>query len=287
MIKIGVTGYGGQLSLCLEAILPSFPELNIVFFDKAKWDITDKSRSEALIAEGEFDYLINTAAFTAVDLAEVKSDLSMTINGLALEHLSRACSDHNCHLIHISSDYVYHNRLRRPLTEKDPCTPKSQYGKSKLKGDEIILNNAASATILRTSWIYSRYGNNFLRTMIKLGKSHDRLSVIQDQWGCPTSAHEIAELILSMIKNRQLSSDQNVIYHYTHTGFTNWYEFAVMIFKMAKINVQVTPIDSASYGAKAPRPHFSILNCSRLEEDTGIKRQHWTEALSSCLSSIS
>lgn len=286
MIRIGVTGAGGQLAKCLQEIDHEYEDMEVLYFTRSEWDITDRGQAHRTLKDNTFDILINTAAYTAVDKAESEYDRCMEVNATAIDGLIEACNENRCHLIHLSSDYVYHTAARHPLKESDPCQPKSVYGRSKLAGDRKIIDHAHSATIIRTSWVYSAYGHNFVKTMLRLSASHQELRVVQDQWGCPTSAHDLARTILNMIRQGKLMKKEAEILHFTNEGLTCWYEIAREIFKMTGKDVKVVPVTTESYGAAAPRPYWSILSCEKYDQRMGNGRRHWKKALEDCLARL-
>lgn len=279
-MKIAITGANGQLGRCFMELSDQFPEFDIHFFDRSQWDICDITRTEEVLSSG-FSLVINTAAYTAVDNAEEEVDQCETINTSAVKNLVSICRKRSTQLLHFSSDYVYHNSLRRPLREYDSCTPKGVYASSKFYGEDYVAQYE-KGLVIRTSWVYSSYGHNFLKTMLRLSESHDKIKVVQDQWGCPTNAHIMAlDVLTNLIEQKGLR--RFGLLNYTHQGITNWFEFARLIFELKMKDVEVTPISTDQYPTKAQRPSFSVLNCDEYDKISRSKRCHWTEAVKDCI----
>jgi dTDP-4-dehydrorhamnose reductase len=249
-------------------------------------DITDNSSVEKLFEENNFTYCVNCAAYTAVDKAEEEQDLARKINTEAVENLAKACKKFGTQFIHISTDYVYHSEtINRPYREDDVTNPQGVYAATKLEGDLIATQLLDTAIVLRTSWVYSSFGNNFVKTMIRLGEKLDNLRVIFDQIGTPTYARDLAYAILKIIEKIESKTVQNYggIYHFSNEGVTSWYDFALAIFENQEIEVAVTPIETKDYPTPAKRPHFSLMNKVKICSTFGLEIPHWKEALGSCL----
>lgn len=286
MIKILVTGGDGQLGSAIKATSKLFPNFNIVFTDVADFDITRTQSIEDTMDKGDFDYIVNCAAYTAVDKAEEDKDLAYLINAKGPENLAKACQKHNCRLIHISTDYVFDGTSHIPYIESMETNPPSVYGQTKLAGEHAILANTDSAIIIRTSWLYSEYGNNFLKTMLKYGAERNELRVIFDQIGTPTYAGDLANCILKIIESNKKSSHSE-IYHFSNEGVISWYDFAKEIMENAHLNCSVVPIESREYPLPAPRPHYSVLNKSKIKSTFNLEIPYWKDSLKMCLKNIS
>ena len=280
MAKILVTGSNGQLGSELRELSSEYAH-RFVFTDRDTLDITDSTALEKLLKEESIDTIINCAAYTAVDKAEEEQDTVDTINHIAVKNIAELCKQYAVKLIHISTDYVFDGQNYRPYIETDPTNPQSIYGKTKLAGEEAIKASGINATIIRTSWVYSSYGSNFVKTMLRLGKERDELSVIFDQVGTPTYAYDLAKSILDKVDN--LKKSPFTIYHYSNEGVLSWYDFAKEIMKMAKLECSVTPIETKDYPTSAKRPNYSVLNKSKIKQELGITIPYWKDSLSQCL----
>jgi len=230
--------------------------------------------------------VINCAAYTAVDKAEQEPHLAAFVNRDAPANLARACKDHACKLIHISTDYVFDGENSRPYHEDDVVNPQSEYGRTKLEGENAITKSQADAMIIRTSWLYSEFGNNFLKSMLNLSENRELLTIVADQIGTPTYAGDLAELILSIADrvNENPAIFKQGIYHYSNEGVASWYDFTCAIFEYAKVTrCKVLPIESHQYPTLAKRPGFSVLNKSKIKKTYGIEVPHWRESLQKCI----
>jgi len=269
MKRVLVTGANGQLGKSIHRISSNYPELKIVFTDVEELDITKTEEVNAFFENHAFDYCINCAAYTAVDKAEEEVDKAFLINATAVKNLAEACKTSGAALIHISTDFVFDGSKRTPYTEEDTPNPLSVYGKSKLQGEEIIQKFWNKHFIVRTSWLYSEYGNNFVKTMLRLAETRKQISVVNDQIGSPTYAGDLASFLLEIINK---PSKDYGIYHYSNKGSLSWYDFAVEIFKQHKKAVRVVPIPTSAYPTAAKRPRYSVLS------KKGNQR-HWTKGL--------
>jgi dTDP-4-dehydrorhamnose reductase len=281
-----VTGANGQVGQELQFLASQFPDFEFIFTDRSVLDITDKLSVEKLFEENDFMYCVNCAAYTAVDKAEEEQDLARKINTEAVENLAKACKKFGTQFIHISTDYVYHSEtINRPYREDDMTNPQGVYAATKLEGDLIATQLLDTAIVLRTSWVYSSFGNNFVKTMIRLGEKLDSLRVIFDQIGTPTYARDLAYGILKIIEKIESKTVQNYggIYHFSNEGVTSWYDFALAIFEAKEIDIAVTPIETKDYPTPAKRPHFSLMNKAKIRSTFGLEIPHWKDALGSCL----
>ncbi len=282
MVEILITGGDGQLGSAIQAASKAFQNFNLTFTDVADFDITNAKSIDEYLSKTKFDYLVNCAAYTAVDKAEEDKDLAYLINAQGPENLAKSCKKFDCGFIHISTDYVFDGTSHIPYTETMETNPPSIYGKSKLAGEKAILEHSDSAIILRTSWLYSEFGNNFLKTMLKYGAERDELRVIFDQIGTPTYAGDLAFSILKIIEaNKKL--DQTEIFHFSNEGVISWYDFAKEIMDFAEINCNIVPIESYEYPLPAPRPNYSVLNKSKIKTAFNLTIPYWKDSLKLCL----
>lgn len=280
-MKILVTGSNGQVGSELQFLAPSYPSFSFVFVDRKQLDISDLNAVQDFFAKHQFDYCINCAAYTAVDKAESDQATAKMVNAEGPKNLAIASKKHKVRLIQISTDYVYHNQQNTPFKEDDATSPKSVYGKTKLEGEKMVLENNPDSLIIRTSWVYSSFGNNFVKTMLRLGSERDTLSVIFDQIGSPTYARDLAKAMLDIIQ--QNPPNFNGIYHYSNEGVCSWFDFATAIFEIKSMKTNVLPIETKNYPTPAQRPHFSLLNKGKIKENFGLKIPYWRESLKDCL----
>ena len=281
MLNILVTGSNGQLGSEIETISSDY-NYNFVFTNKNILNITDKQSIIACIEKNNIDVIVNCAAYTAVDRAETEQKLANQINYLAVQYLSEISKEKNIKLIHISTDYVFDGTNFKPYNESDHVNPNSIYGQSKLKGERVLQEiNPSHSIIIRTSWVYSKFGVNFVKTMLKLGNERENLSVVCDQIGTPTYARDLAKTILDIIP--KLSNSEVEIYNYSNEGVLSWYDFAKEIMTMAKINCFINPIETKEYPTPAKRPHYSLLNKAKIKKQFNIEIPYWKDSLEHCL----
>jgi len=282
--NILVTGADGQLGTSLRKIHAGYPDYRIFFTDVGELDITDAGAVEKFVNREKIGCIINAAAYTAVDKAEEEPDKANLINGDAVAVLARAVKQTGGLLIHISTDYVFDGTSHTPLTEEDSCNPQGVYAKSKHAGEEEIIRiNPKGAIIIRTSWIYSSFGQNFVHTMLRLGKEKDVLNVVSDQIGTPTYARDLAHAILSILAKKPILSKYVEIYHYSNEGLCSWYDFAQAIFEISNVNCKVSPISTKEYPTPAKRPLYSVLNKSKIINTYDLKIPYWKDSLKSCI----
>lgn len=290
MPNILVTGAGGQLGSEFKQLSTQIKEWNFICPTRQELDISDKASVDYFFNKYDFDYCLNTAAYTAVDKAETEEKQAYKINQDAAFLLAKNCLKHDCQLIHFSTDYVYKSGIERPLIETDPTLPQGVYAASKLAGDESVLAISPSAMIVRTSWVYSVFGNNFVKTMLRLGQERDQLGIVFDQIGTPTNAADLAVAIIDIIKLIEkgdlTANSLGGIYHYSNEGVCSWYDFALAIFELAQIKCDVSPIESKEYPTPATRPHFSVLNKSKIKNAFGITIPHWRVSLEKCIAQL-
>ena len=281
MTNILVTGSNGQVGRELQA-LSSVYEYNFYFTDRDSLDITDKYVVETFVKNNAIDIIINAAAYTAVDKAEEDKENADKVNHLATKYLAEIAKEHACKLIHISTDYVFDGKNYKPYNEDDITNPNSVYGATKLAGEKAMQKvNPKNSIIIRTSWVYSSYGANFVKTMLRLGKERDSLGVIFDQVGTPTYAKDLARTILDILP--QINNEVVEIYHYSNEGVLSWYDFAKEIMRMAKIECKINPIETKDYPTPAMRPHYSLLNKAKIKKDFSITIPYWKDSLDKCL----
>lgn len=282
MSKILVTGSNGQLGSELHALSGSYLQHDFTFVDRATLDLSNLCILEDYFEEKTFDVIINCAAYTAVDKAQSDEELANTINHRAVSMLAKIAKKKNISLIHVSTDYVFDGKNYRPYIETDPTDPQGVYGQTKRDGESAILSVAPVNTIIiRTSWVYSTFGNNFVKTMLRLGKERDSLGVIFDQVGTPTYARDLAKAILDIAPN--INNTTPEIYHYSNEGAISWYDFAQAIFELSNIQCDANPITTDQYPTPASRPHYSLLNKAKIKNDFGITIPYWKKSLTECI----
>lgn len=287
MLKVLVTGSKGQLGSELQMLNDEFLMMNYrCFFTTSQdLDITDFQKVKSFCIENEIKIIINCAAYTAVDKAETEQELADKINHLAVKNLAKISKEKNIKLIHISTDYVFDGKNYMPYTEYNLTNPQSVYGKTKLAGEHAIQEiNPKNAIIIRTSWVYSSYRSNFVKTMLRLGKEREQLSVIYDQIGAPTYAKDLAKTILDILP--KISNDKVKIYNYSNEGVLSWYDFAKEIMKMAKIDCKIVPIETFQYPTPAKRPYYSLLNKAKIKDKFNVEIPYWKDSLQDCLKRI-
>ncbi len=282
MISVIVTGAGGQLGRAFISQLNFQHGYNVFSFDHGQLDIADQDKIHRTLASlPQVKYWINCAAYTKVDDAEKNEKAASLYNALAPGYLARACWEAGVHLFHFSSDYVYHNHLRRPMLEDDPTEPKSIYAKTKLEGEQEIVYSGASHTILRTSWVYGPDGHNFVNTMLRLGKIKDELKIVGDQLGSPTYTLDIVDAVKDMIHLYEDEQKETVqgVFNFSNAGEVTWDDFARTIFRDANMHCNVQTITTQEYGAPAARPPYSVLNCDKISALLSDSIPHWEDAL--------
>lgn len=285
-MNILVTGKNGQLGSEIQAIASIYPDLKFIFTDATKLDITNADVVINFFESNSIDLVINCAAYTAVDKAEDEPDIANNVNNLGVKNLVDSCIKHNARIIHISSDYVFNGTNHLPYIETDPINPIGVYGRTKYLGEKQILDSKVKGIIIRTSWVYSTFGNNFVKTMLRLAQERDNLNVIFDQIGSPTYARDLARVCLDIARQHENWSETSEVYHFSNEGVCSWYDLSIAIFKNASINCDVNPIESSEYITKAKRPHYSLLNKKKIKLAFGIEIKHWEESLSVMLSEL-
>ncbi len=284
-MKILVTGSNGQLGNELRVLSQKEPGLQFIFTDVEELDITSEMAVSAYFQEAMPDAVINCAAYTAVDKAEQEPEKATLINGAAVGILARASSAHNAVMFHISSDYVFDGRGCRPYAENDQVNPVSVYAMSKLAGELEMQKHARTGYIIRTSWLYSSFGYNFVKTIIKYGKERGMLNVVFDQIGTPTYAADLAAVILTMLKSEK-KPVKTEIYHFSDEGVVSWYDFAIAIVELSGITCKINPIETKDYPLPAVRPFYSVFNKAKIKEQFGIEIPYWRDSLRGCIEKL-
>lgn len=281
MVNILIAGANGQLGSEIQELSADYPYA-FFFTCKDDLDISDAKAIEAFINHHHIDTIINCAAYTAVDKAESDEKNADTTNHQALHSLAKLSTQYNLKLIHISTDYVFDGINSKPYVETDSTHPQSVYGKTKYLGEQALLHvNPKNSIIIRTSWVYSSYGANFVKTMLRLGLERESLGVVYDQIGTPTYANDLAKAILDILPH--INTEQTEIYHYANEGVLSWYDFAKEIMKMANLTCKIVPIETSHYPTPAKRPHYSILNKTKIKEAYALEIPYWKDSLDKCL----
>ena len=288
-MRLLITGANGQLGNSIRKLSEDFEDFDFIYTDQADLDITDKQAIIDLLKSEKIDGLINCAAYTAVDKAEEDEELAFLINETGPANLAAACDACKCYLIHISTDYVFSGQAFKPYQISDPIDPASVYGKSKAAGEAAIQSSNANAWIIRTSWLYSEFGNNFVKTMLSLGKSRPELKIVADQIGSPTYAVDLAYSILRLfekVHSGHIESVGTKTYHYSNSGAASWFDFTKAIMEVSGLNCSIKPIPSEDYPLPAPRPYYSILNTSDIRRDLQLEIPYWRESLKYCIETL-
>ena len=291
-----VTGANGQLGQAIQSIGEKYPSIDFVFCTSSNLDITSLVQCENVFQKHQPQFCINTAAYTAVDKAESEPEKANLVNVIGAKNLAQVCKNQKTTLIHISTDFVFDGKsfvtpsgVEKPFTELDKPNPTSVYGKTKLDGEIAIQNILDEHFIIRTSWVYSQFGNNFMKTMIRLGNERESLSVVNDQIGTPTNAVDLANVLLKIItlcnavpNIRDVRASNFGIYNFSNEGQCSWYDFAREIFKQNNIQTQLNPISTIDYPTPAKRPKFSVLDKTKIKTTFGIPIENWKESLKKC-----
>jgi dTDP-4-dehydrorhamnose reductase len=281
MHKILVIGASGQLASELIYLKKNYPKFEFRFTAQLETDISNRDAVKSIVEKVQPEYIINCAAYTAVDKAETDSDRAYAINEAGAKNLAEIAKEFNAFLIHISTDFVFDGTNTNPYIESDTVNPISVYGASKLKGEQAIQATNGDYTIIRTSWLYSSFGANFVKTMLRLGTEKESLNVVSDQIGSPTYCRDLAEFILKNIDNFKAHNQQ--IYHFSNLGIASWYEFAAEIMKLANLKCQVSPIPTSGYPTPAARPAYSVMDKSKLMTDFNYQIPDWKLSLEKCI----
>lgn len=293
---IMVTGANGQLGRELSELSASYPEYDFLFLSHSELEIENAVKVKSFFKKNLPQFCINCAAYTAVDKAESEKEQAFLINGEAVGNLAVACKEHNTKFIHISTDYVFDGNASVPYKEDAPTNPQNVYGASKLKGEELALQYNPETFIIRTSWVYSSYGKNFVKTMLRLMNEKEEINIVNDQHGSPTYAGDLAEVIMQIIgkltshperqpKDSRLTTDRG-IYHYSNDGIITWYDFAIAVKELTESSCGINPITTDQYPAPAKRPLYSVLDKIKIQETLGIALKDWKQSLDVCIQKI-
>lgn len=281
-----VTGANGQLAREINVVAAHQNSYNFLFATKDDLPIENRDGLELFFEEHRIDYCINCAAYTAVDKAESEKAKAFLINADAVGSLAEICKIHKAKLIHISTDYVYDGSAGVPLKEVDAVAPVNVYGSSKLNGEQLAIEKNPSVLIIRTSWVYSSFGNNFVKTILRLFKERDEINVVADQYGCPTYAADLANVIMAFIDKMKEGSDLSGIVNYSNEGITTWYEFAEEIKILVQSNCAINPVPTSSYKTAAKRPLYSVLDTTKIRRLLHLEIPFWKESLRKCIEKI-
>ncbi|HMX40781.1 MAG TPA: dTDP-4-dehydrorhamnose reductase [Saprospiraceae bacterium] len=290
-----ITGANGQLGQCFRHLAGQQPGRHFHFAASQDLDISRRRQVQAFFREKDgaqpITWVINCAAYTAVDKAESEARRARQVNADGPRHLAEACAERGIPLLHLSTDYVYHSRQNTPFREDDPVSPKGVYARTKLAGDRAVLQaHPTGGMVVRTSWVYAPFGHNFVRTMLRLGAERPSLGVVFDQIGSPTYAPDLAAALLHIIQQVETGTAERAalpgIWHYSHEGVTSWYDFAQAIFDLSGLPCQVRPIETRDFPTPAQRPPFSVLNKAKIKAAFGLHIPHWRDGLTRCLAQM-
>lgn len=285
---IAVSGKNGQLGWELERLAASYADYDFIFCDKDRLDISDYEKVSAFFSNNKLFAFINCAAYTAVDKAETEKDIAYLINADAVGFLAKQCSIHNVLFVTFSTDYVFDGNGTEPYSEIQPTAPLNYYGYTKSEGEKLALKNCRKAIIIRTSWVYSDHGNNFVKTMLRLMKEKEEINVVNDQVGSPTYAKDLAEATMKILKqvSNRLNNDRYGIYHYSNEGVISWFDFAVEIKRITQLNCNIKAIPSTAFPTPAKRPKYSVLSKKRISENFDISLLNWKDSLYKCIEAL-
>ena len=290
--KILVTGANGQLGMELQQLATTYPLFEFIFTTRQELPLDNLDVTSHSITKHQPQYCINCAAYTAVDKAESEKELAYKVNAEAPGIIAKACKENNVQLIHISTDYVFNGTGNVPYKEEDPTDPVNLYGDSKLQGEKMVMEFNPDAIIIRTAWVYSEFGKNFVKTMLRLMADKDQISVVSDQSGTPTYAADLAEAILKIISTLEdpahlsLLTTHAGIYHFSNEGNITWYDFALAIKDLSGSKCKVNPISTSQYPTPAKRPFYSVLDKTKIRQTFNISIKNWKESLAACIEKI-
>ncbi len=288
-MKLLITGANGQLGMSVKKVAEEFPGFTFLYTDQAELDITDYNATLSLIRKDKIDAVINCAAYTAVDKAEEQEDLAFLINEKGPTNLAKACRDTSSLLLHISTEYVFSGEGFRPYLTSESPDPASVYAKSKAAGEASVQKINPNGLIVRTSWLYSEFGQNFVKTMLSLGNEREQLNIVADQIGSPCYATDLARAVLEMLKQSLSNSEKKdgvSVYHYSNTGCASWFDFTKAIMEMGNLKCSIKPIPTEMYPLPAPRPFYSVLNTDLTSKDFGITIPYWRDSLKKCIETL-
>ena len=287
-MRVLITGSNGQLGSEIKELAANYKKLDFIFKDLPELDICNFEALQAFIMDNNINAVINCAAYTAVDKAEEEAEIAEKVNSKGVINIVNALQTVNGKLIHISTDYVFDGDHFLPYKETDPVSPIGVYGESKRAGELAVINSDIDSIVIRTSWLYSSYGNNFVKTMLRLGKEKESLGVIFDQVGTPTYARDLAKTCLEILNgvNALKISKNGNLYHYSNEGVASWYDFAISIMELDGVNCKVNPIQTKDYLTLAKRPQYSVLNKSKIKTAFKIEIPCWRDSLKDCIEKI-
>ena len=287
-MKLLITGSNGQLGSEIRVLSASYKSLNFIFKDLPDLDICNLEELQNFITKNKITGVINCAAYTAVDKAEEDEGIAKNVNSKGVSNIVKALQKVNGKLIHISTDYVFNGDHFLPYKESDPVSPIGVYGATKRAGELAVINSAIDSIVIRTSWLYSSYGNNFVKTMLRLGNEKESLEVISDQVGTPTYARDLAKTCLEILCRDSSNeiSENGKLYHYSNEGVASWYDFAKEIMTLGEMNCKLHPIQTKDYPTLAKRPQYSVLNKSKIKTDFDIEIPYWRDSLKECIEKI-
>jgi dTDP-4-dehydrorhamnose reductase len=273
-----VTGANGQLGQAIQFVATNYPNIRFVFCSSLDLDISNKDNCESVFNNEKPDFCINAAAYTAVDKAESEPKKAELINVIGAKNLAESCKNFNTKLIHISTDFVFDGSKKEPYNETDLPSPKGVYGQTKLNGEKAIQEVFDAYFIIRTSWVYSQFGNNFMKTMLRLASERTSLSVVNDQIGTPTNAVDLANAILKILESKT-SNNQYGIYNFSNEGQCSWFDFAKKIFEINQVKIDLIPIPTTQFPTPAARPKYSTLDKSKIKTAFGIEIKPWEQSI--------
>ena len=280
MKKILITGGKGQLGQCFQKLAPNFPEFEFVFADSDTLDITNENQVQDFFYDFKPDFCINAAAYTAVDLAEKEKEKAFEINAVAVSRIANACEENNCYLIQISTDYVFDGETNRSYDEDDFTNPQSVYGESKREGEILALEGNPKTIVIRTSWLYSEFSKNFMKTMLHLFPQKDEMNIVNDQYGQPTNANDLAEAVMKIVKSEKIVPG---IFHFSNYPETTWFHFAQKIAGFSENKIKLNPITTLEFPTPAKRPVRSTMCLDKIEKTYSIELKHWENSLEECI----
>ena len=286
-MKVLVTGANGQLGKEIKFLLKQKPEIEFFGTDIDTLDITDKNAIDKYITDNKINFIVNSAAYTAVDLAEDEVETAYKVNTDAVENLSKISDKYSLGFITVSTDYVFDGHFFKPIKENQIPNPVSVYGKSKYEGEKKAISHNQNSIIIRTSWLYSKYGKNFVKTMLALSNEKEQLTVVDDQISSPTFARDLAKVIIEMIlQSKNNLPEYSGIYHFSNEGICSWYDFAYEIIKLSGNECKILPVPSENYPTKAARPFYSVLDKNKIKKSLNIEIPHWKDSLSICIKEL-
>jgi dTDP-4-dehydrorhamnose reductase len=281
--KILVTGANGQLGKEMQVIAAAYPGYDFLFVTREQLPIDDIDAVQHYFSVNKIEVCVNCAAYTAVDKAETETAKAYRVNADAVGNLAAVCKEQHALFIHISTDYVFDGTATVPYQEDHPVSPVNAYGASKLKGEELALQNNPASIIIRTSWVYSSFGNNFVKTMLRLMSERESINVVDDQVGCPTYAADLATAIMKIIDQSSTGKINSGIYNFSNKGVINWYQFAIAIKELFVSHCVVNPIPAAQYPTPAKRPNYSVLDTTKIQQTFNVVIPEWKDSLEKCL----